>query len=808
MSSNVIDLSQLTPAQGFIIQGDVAGDRAGDSVSSAGDINGDGFADLIVGAPLGDNGGNYAGEAYVIFGKAGATRTNIDLTFLFASDGFIIQGDAANDVTGSSVSGAGDINGDGLADLIVSAGGGGSRGANTGGAYVIYGKVGATRTNIDLTTLAASDGFYIQGDVAGDAAGGSVSSAGDINGDGLADLIVGAPGGDDGGSYAGEAYVIFGKAGATRANIDLASLAASDGFIIQGDAAGDHAGSSVSSAGDINGDGFADLIVGAQFGDDGGANAGEAYVIFGKTGATRTVIDLTSLAASDGFIIQGDAAGDYAGRSISSAGDINGDGLADLIVGVPNSDDGKGAYVIFGKAGATRTAIDLTSLVASDGFIIRSDGTGSNVASAGDINGDGFADLIVGAPFGSNGGTFAGEAYVIFGKAVATRTSIDLTSLAASDGFIIQGDVERDFAGFSVSSAGDINGDGFADLIVGAPYGDNGGDAAGEAYVIYGRADIGSVKSVRNDFNGDGRSDVLWRNVGGQLSQWLGGTNGGLSDNFANVNQTVDNDWKIAGTADFNGDGRADILWRNVSGQLSEWLGTANGGFTNNGGVVNQTVGNDWKIAGTADFNGDGRADILWRNDNGQLSQWLGNTNGGFTGNGGIVNQTVGNDWKIAGTADFNGDSFNDILWRNVSGQLSQWVGTANGGFTGNGGVVNQTVGNDWKIAGTADFNGDGFNDILWRNVSGQLSQWLGTASGGFTGNGGVVNQRPGTDWKIAGTGDYNGDGRADILWRNDSGQLGEWLGGTNGGFTGNSGIVNQAVPLDWQILSQDYQLI
>jgi Ca2+-binding RTX toxin-like protein len=314
--------------------------------------------------------------------------------------------------------------------------------------------------------------------------------------------------------------------------------------------------------------------------------------------------------------------------------------------------------------------------------------------------------------------------------------------------------------------------------------------------------------SVRNDFNGDGRVDLLWRNSNGQLSQWLGNNNGSFSGNGGVVNQNVSLDWKIAGTADFNGDGFSDILWRNTNGQLSQWLGTANGGFTSNGGIVNQNVPLDWKIAGTVDFNGDGFSDILWRNTNGQLSQWLGTANGGFTGNGGIVNQTVGNDWKIAGTADFNGDGRADILWRNDNGQLSQWLGTANGGFTGNGGIVNQTVGNDWKIAGTADFNGDGFSDILWRNTNGQLSQWLGAANGGFTGNGSIVNQFVANAWKIQGTGDFNGDGRADIMWRNVSGQLSEWLGTADGGFIDNGENVNQIVPNAWAIHIQDYQLV
>jgi hypothetical protein len=502
MTAVVMDLSLLTPTDGFFIQGGAANDRVGQSVASAGDINGDGFADMILGTLDFSN----SGKAYVIFGKAGGTRTNIDLAALAASDGFIIEGDATGDMAGFSVSSAGDINGDGFADMIVGAPFGNDGGSNAGEAYVIFGKAGATRTNIDLTSLAASDGFIIQGDVANDYAGWSVSSAGDINGDGFADMIVGASDGDNGGPTAGEAYVIFGKAGTTRTNIDLTALAASDGFIIQGDDTGDRAGFSVASAGDINGDGFADMIVsapfvdvGAFFGFNGKIEAGEVYVIFGKAGTTRANIDLTALAASDGFVIQGDAGFDYAGVSVSSAGDINGDGVDDMIVGASGGDNGGGeageAYVIFGKAGATRTNIDLSSFTASDGFIIQGDlagdRAGSSVASAGDINGDGFADLIVGAPFGDDAGTNAGEIYVIFGKAGATRTNIDLTSLASSDGFIIEGNAADDWAGASVASAGDLNDDGFADLIVGVGRGDNGGTDAGGAYVIYGRADIG-----------------------------------------------------------------------------------------------------------------------------------------------------------------------------------------------------------------------------------------------------------------------------------------------------------------------------
>ena len=180
------------------------------------------------------------------------------------------------------MSSAGDVNGDGIDDLIVGAAGGDDGGFNAGEAYVIYGQAGATRVTLDLSTLTAAQGFIIQGDAAGDLAGRSVAGAGDVNGDGIDDLIVGAPFGDDGGTDAGEAYVIYGQAGATRGRVDLTSLTPGEGFIIQGGASQDYAAFSVSSAGDVNGDGIDDLIVGARYGDDGGTDAGEAYVIYGR----------------------------------------------------------------------------------------------------------------------------------------------------------------------------------------------------------------------------------------------------------------------------------------------------------------------------------------------------------------------------------------------------------------------------------------------------------------------------------------------------------------------------------------------
>ena len=565
-----IDLTNLTAAQGFIIQGDDGLDNAGSSVSNAGDVNGDGFDDLIVGARNGEDGGGGAGEAYVVFGSASgfgspdaSGRQVIDLSTLTAAQGFIIQGDTAVDLAGESVSGAGDVNGDGFDDLIVGAplgdDGGSSASSNSGEAYVVFGSAsgfGSTdasgRQVIDLTTLTAAQGFVIQGHLAQDFAGQSVSSAGDINGDGFDDLIVGARFGDGGGSNAGEAYVVFGSASgfgsadaSGRQVIDLSTLTAAQGFIIQGDTVNDLAGFSVSGAGDVDGDGFDDLIVGAANGSDGGPGAGEAYVVFGSASGFRgnaitdsfgrQVIDLTNLSATQGFIIQADTANDRLGESVSSAGDVNGDGFDDLIVGAPFGDDGGSnsgeAYVVFGTAngfGASdatgRQVIDLSTLNRLQGFVIQGDAdgdrTGVSVSSAGDVNGDGFDDLIVGASNGDGGGNNAGVAYVLFGSGSllgtpdgALRQVFDLSNLTPAQGFRIQGDEANDAAGGSVSSAGDINGDGFDDLIIGASGGDDGGNSSGEAYVIFGGA-TGTESTVAVNAVGTTGADNLVGNSG------------------------------------------------------------------------------------------------------------------------------------------------------------------------------------------------------------------------------------------------------------------------------------------------------
>ena len=214
---------------------------------------------------------------HVVFGRDTGFGT-VDLADLDPADGFSIQGEAAGDRLGLQVVGAGDVNADGYGDLILGAFSD-SNGEDAGAAYLIFGKETGFGP-IDLAGLDSADGVKIAGGAAGDAAGIGVAGAGDVNGDGFDDLVLGAFLADGGGVDSGAAYVLFGRA-AGLAGVNLADLAPVDGFRLDGESDYDHAGASVAGAGDLNGDGFADLLVGAPDDGTGGSNAGAAYVVFG-----------------------------------------------------------------------------------------------------------------------------------------------------------------------------------------------------------------------------------------------------------------------------------------------------------------------------------------------------------------------------------------------------------------------------------------------------------------------------------------------------------------------------------------------
>ena len=294
--------------------------------------------------------------------------------------------------------------------------------ASAGKSYVVFGRAGlGSSGSFALSSLNGTNGFVLNGENANDFSGGSVASAGDVNDDGIADLVIGAWNAI---SAAGKSYVVFGRAGlGSSGSLALSSLNGTNGFVLNGDQMGDQSGHSVASAGDVNDDGIADLVIGAF---NANSYAGKSYVVFGLAGlGSSGGLALSSLNGTSGFVLNGEQADDESGYSVASAGDVNDDGIADLVIGAYNANSYAGkSYVVFGRAGLGSTGnLALSSLNGTTGFVLNGgpgDESGLSVASAGDVNGDGIADLVIGAPYANN--SHAGKSYVVFGRKLSNAT--------------------------------------------------------------------------------------------------------------------------------------------------------------------------------------------------------------------------------------------------------------------------------------------------------------------------------------------------------------------------------------------------
>ena len=334
-----LNLSDLNGSNGFCLAG--AGTNtlhSGYSAASAGDINGDGFDDILVGAPHGT-----VSETFVVFGKASGFSANIELRRFDGNDGFRLVGDE-NGQSGHSVASAGDINGDGYNDIIIGAP---RFNQQSGASYIVFGKAGGWTADLDLAGLDGNNGFRLNGmstDGVSPGFGASVASAGDINGDGFDDIIVGAPSSDT-------TFVVFGKAERFDASIDVSSLDGTSGFSIGRLSPNEQSGCSVASAGDVNGDGLDDIIIGARLADSGGIDAsGASYVVFGRLDGFAAFLDPTKLTGTDGFRLYGGKFQGLSGGSVAAAGDVNGDGLDDILIGAPGVGGASETYVVFGRA--------------------------------------------------------------------------------------------------------------------------------------------------------------------------------------------------------------------------------------------------------------------------------------------------------------------------------------------------------------------------------------------------------------------------------------------------------------------------
>ncbi len=499
----------LNGVNGFAMHGINEGDYAGRTVAGAGDVNGDGIDDIVIRASWADpHGSEDAGESYVVFGREGPWLPTFNLASLlpygyqWVRGGFIITGIESDDGAGTSVSSAGDFNGDGFDDLLIGAPGADVEDVEDAGqVYVLFGHPAISATgHVHLSDLDGTNGFAVNGVDENERIGWYTASAGDVNGDGLVDILISAHTATvDDEPFTGRVFVVFGRTEPWPASLDLADLLPQNGgdgttgFVINGVSGGDVAGSALAGAGDLNDDGYADIVIGAYAADPHDqAYAGQAYVIFGSpTVGDGGEIYLADLDGANGFTINGVDRLDVAGDTVAAAGDINHDGVDDLIVCAVLADPGDQAdageiYIIFGHGGPWPATFELADLLPEHGGdgstgsvfngINRRDYAGFSAAPAGDVNDDGIDDIIIGAYAADvDGLQNAGEAYVLFGHEAPWPPSFELASLldnTAPDpapGFTIRGVAEHDSFGRSVAGAGDFNNDGISDIVVGAP---------------------------------------------------------------------------------------------------------------------------------------------------------------------------------------------------------------------------------------------------------------------------------------------------------------------------------------------------
>ncbi|MDY7076464.1 MAG: integrin alpha [Chloroflexota bacterium] len=816
-------ITSLPSSANWIGESDQDDARLGYTLSTAGDVNGDGYSDLVVGVPWYDGGQTGEGAAFVYHGSA---------TGLDSSPAWSAAGDQAGAHFGTGVFIAGDVNGDGYADVIIGAPDYDDAQTDQGAAFVYHGSL------TGLTTGTAD--WSVTGDQASAHFGAAVSTAGDLNGDGYTDVIVGAPDYDSVQSDTGTAFVYHGSpTGLTTGSADWTTT---------GDQTAAHFGTAVSTAGDVNSDGYADVIIGAPRVDVSGTttltDTGQVYVYHGSpAGLTTGPADWTAW---------GDQAITRFGAAVSTAGDVNGDGYTDVIVGAPDHDvlgsitlTNAGQVCVYhgSSTGLTTGSADWMATGDQGGAHF-----GAAASVAGDVNSDGYADVIVGAPDYSSGQPGEGAAFVYHGSPDGLVANPAWSSHPT--------DQENANFGISVSTVGDVNGDGHSDLAIGASGYDHGQTDEGGAFVYHGspaglaaaptwsaagkqdRALVGWAVSTAGDVNGDGYADVIVgapRYDHGQIEEgvaflYAGGPDGPAT-NPAWMGES-DQEWAwfgyaVATAGDVNNDGYSDVIVgapRYDDVQLDvgaayvyhggpdgliatpSWAGPPAGQNTTLFGV-SPRFGTVVSTAG--DVNGDGYADVIIT-ANGYDAEGT-NEGAAFAYHGGPTglgdhpawithptNQAYANFGRSASTAgDVNGDGYSDVIigapWYDnpLSDETDEvYDGTA---FVYHGSSTGLTTGAaDWMVTDVftnaefgiavstaGDVNKDGYSDVIvgaykYTEILG-VTPWREGAAFVYHGGSGGLASNPAWDAKggqeqakfgiaVSTAGDVNGDGYGDVV--------------------------------------------
>jgi hypothetical protein len=772
-ATGIADGSPSSPGV-TVLESDQQGSSFGGSVAGAGDVNGDGYGDVIVGASTYDAGLGAAGAVFVFYGSAtGVASANP------ASPGVTqLDSDQASAQLGQSVAGAGDVNGDGYADVIVGAHFYSAGQAAEGAAFVFLGSA----TGIADSSVAAA-AAQLESNQANALLGISVAGAGDVNGDGFADVIVGSESYGAGQSNEGAAFIFHGGAsGIADGNPGTAAtqLEANQAYALFG--------GSVASAGDVNGDGYADVIVGARLYDAGTIDEGAAFVFLG--GATGVADGDPASAAAQ---LESNQGSSRFGSSVAGAGDVNGDGYADVLVGADQYDAGQSdegaAFLYLGSASGVADANPATAAaqLESNQATAR---FGYRVAGAGDVDGDGYADVIVSACFYDAGTSDEGAVFVYHGGASGIADGNPVTATAQLE----SNQADANF-GHAVAGAGDVNGDGYDDVIVGALFYDAGQADEGAAFVF-----LGSATGIADGNPATAAAQLEANQAGAQFG------------------------YAVAGAGDVNGDGYADVIVgaryyhapETDEGAAFVFLGSATGIADGNPATaatrlesnqVNAQLG--VSVAGAGDVNGDGYADVIVsatsydapQSDEGAAWVFLGSATGIANGNPATAAAQLESNQEsaflgssVASAGDVNGDGYADVIvgaYQYHAGQTNEgaaWVflGSPTGVANGNPATAATQLESDQveaqmghSVAGAGDVNGDGYGDVIvsaylydhGQTDEGEVFVFLGSATGIADGNPATAATRLESDEvdarlgkSVAGIGDVNGDGYADVI--------------------------------------------